>query len=46
MKKMLFLLLVCLALTGCSPKSTFVLMPNPDGSIGEMTSLQTRVHKH
>ena len=37
MKKLLFLLLLSLAVTGCGPKSTFVLMPNPDGTIGEMT---------
>jgi outer membrane protein OmpA-like peptidoglycan-associated protein len=37
MKNIFYLLFLSLLLTGCGPKSTFVLMPNPDGTIGEMT---------
>jgi outer membrane protein OmpA-like peptidoglycan-associated protein len=37
MKRIVLLVCSCALLAGCGPKSTFVLMPNPDGSVGELT---------
>ncbi|HSL39717.1 MAG TPA: OmpA family protein [Desulforhopalus sp.] len=36
MRRFLFLMLGCFALAGCGQKATFVLLPDPDGTVGEI----------
>lgn len=36
MRNLLVFLFLCLLLTGCSNKTTFVLLPDPDGKVGQI----------
>lgn len=36
MQRLILTLITCTFITGCAPKSTFVLLPDPDGHVGKI----------
>ena len=35
-QRLILILLTCLFIAGCAPKSTFVLLPDPNGHVGKV----------